>query len=96
MSASACDENGSATKGVALTIGSALLSKVDAQYRVSTQTLSSSDVKTVADVIALIGLSPETVLLIILNETMVPRTSVQTQSLTNGDSLSLMPPIHAG
>lgn len=89
-------EDGSATHSVALSIGSALLSKVDAQYSASTQTLSLANITTVADVLDHIGLAQETVLLIILNDTMVPRTNVQTQPLTNGDSLSLMPPIHAG
>jgi len=86
----------STNDGVALTIGSALLSKVDEKYSASTQTLSLNDVTTVADVLDHIGLSQETMLLIVLNETMVPRTMVSTQSLSNGDSLSLMPPIHAG
>jgi len=86
----------SAEEGVALTIGSALLSKVDARYSASNQTVSLDDVTTVADVLNHIGLSQETLLLIVLNDTMVPRTNVQTQSLSNGDSLSLMPPIHAG
>lgn len=89
-------EHDSATHGVALTIGSALLSKVNADFSQSSQTLALTDIDTVADVLDHIGLSQDTVLLIVLNDTMVPRTSVQSQSLTNGDSLSLMPPIHAG
>jgi len=89
-------EDGSVIQGVTLTIGSALLNKVNAQFGVSTQTLSLAEITTVADVLEHIGLTQETVLLIILNENMVPRTDVQTQLLSVGDKLSLMPPIHAG
>ena len=90
------EKNGNATQSVALTIGSAILSKVNSEFSLSTQTLSLATITTVADVLKHIGLAEDTVLLIVLNDTMVPRTTIQTQQLTNGDKLSLMPPIHAG
>lgn len=86
----------SSPNSVELALGSALLSRVDEPFRVSAQTLSLANINTVADVLAHIGLNPDAMLLIVLNDTMVPRTGVLTQTLTNGDRLSLMPPIHAG
>lgn len=81
---------------MALSIGSALLGRVKADYAFASQELSVDDKTSVANVLELLGLDPETALLIVLNETMVARTAIHTKRLADGDKLSLMPPIHAG
>lgn len=81
---------------MALSIGSALLSRVNPTYSKASQQLDVTNDTTVADILNTVGLSQDTALLIVLNDTMVTRTILSTQRLANGDRLSLMPPIHAG
>ena len=81
---------------ITLSIGSALLERINPAYRQSSQPLDVSEHTSVADILATLGLNQDTALMIVLNDTMVARTVLTTQRLTHGDRLALMPPIHAG
>ncbi len=89
-------ENNKAPPVVALSIGSGLLSRITPAYQHESQTLPVEEDTTIAKLLDRIGLPQELALLIVLNDTLVVRTAVATQRLSNGDRLSLMPPIHAG
>jgi len=85
-----------AAQSAALSIGSALLDQVKPEYRAASQHFALTDNTTVADVMESIGLSSQLSLLIVLNDSLVTRPNVSSQRVSNGDNLSLMPPIHAG
>ncbi len=81
---------------ITLSLGSGLLSKVDESYRDTSQTLAISEGITIDSVLNRLGLPSNMAVLVILNDALVQPSQFALQALTNGDRLSVMPPIHAG
>lgn len=81
---------------ITLSLGSGLLSKVNEDYRETSQAVAIDEGMTVDIVLQRLGLPSNMALLVILNDALVQPSQLALQALTNGDRLSVMPPIHAG
>jgi sulfur carrier protein ThiS len=88
------DDNSEAR--ITLSLGSGLLSKVNENYRETSQAVAIDEGMTIDIVLQRLGLPSNMALLVILNDALVQPSQLAHQALANGDRLSVMPPIHAG
>lgn len=81
---------------VSVKLGGALVEFAPAGHSGNTHTMSLDVQTSVQDILEQLAVPAEQPLMVILNDSMVARPDYSTTLLTNGDQLSLMPPIRAG